>query len=74
MLARAVVHVLAHAVIHALAHAEVHVLARAEVHVLACAVVHVLARGTCPVKIAIFRGLGGSPKLNFHWNPPTFVT
>merc|ERR1712105_307639 len=24
---------------------------------------------TCPVKIAIFRGLGGVPKFNFHWNP-----
>ena len=28
-----------------------------------------------PFKIAIFRGLaGGSPKFNFHWNPPIFVT
>ena len=27
-----------------------------------------------PVKIGLIGGLGGSPKFDFHWNPPIFVT
>ena len=30
--------------------------------------------GFCPPKIGFFRGLGGSPKIVFHWKPNIFVT
>ena len=30
--------------------------------------------GFCPPKIGFLRGLGGSPQINFFWNPNIFVT